>query len=142
MLHVQKLDPRAKLPTVANPGSDLGYDLYSLLHVVLEPKSLTKVRTGIAVQFTDARMGGLLRDRSSMASKGITVSAGVIDAGFTGELLVLLTNTTDRSIQINADDKIAQMIPIVALTHQEVIEVKEVLQRDNRGAQGFGSSGR
>lgn len=147
MLNVKRLDPNAKLPTVAHPGEDLGYDVYSLEHKLLEPFEVTKVRTGISVAFEVLIFGriysyGLLvRDRSSMAARGIITSAGVVDAGYRGELTILLTNTSDHTEEVLPGQKIAQMIPMPVLTQYAVTEVSE-LPTGNRGEKGFGSSGK
>jgi len=149
MLLCKKLDPNAILPTIGNPGEDLGYDLYALEPVRLSQNShcVHKVRTGIAARFIDANntpnsvnYGLLFRDRSSMASRGITLSGGVVDAGYTGELLVLLTNHSEIPVFIQAGDKIAQAIPtpVLANTAQWVDE----LPNSNRASDGFGSTGR
>jgi dUTP pyrophosphatase len=164
MLKVKLLHPDAKPPTVAHPGSDLGYDLYAVEDVTLHPGKPTKVRTGIAVEGT-AGVGFILGDRSSMAAKGITYAGGRIDAGYRGELLVCLINTnqpafglqpirneaglltevileqSDVSVQIRKGDKIAQLSPFAAMTGGEVIIAAE-LSISERGEKGFGSSGR
>lgn len=146
MLLVQKLDPRATLPTVAHPGEDLGYDLYALEDVNLVPRQPQKVRTGIAVRAFSpyildgtASHGLLIRDRSSLAAKGLLVSGGVVDAGYTGEIVVLMTYVEFGAYYIHRGDKIAQMLPIPILTG----EVREVdgLGESSRGSKGFGSSG-
>jgi dUTP pyrophosphatase len=149
----------------------LGYDLFALEDTVLKFGVVTKVRTGIAVQsyrptekyaysyvgvcgpyveYGTEYHGLLIRDRSSMAAKGIVVSGGVIDHGYTGEISVLMTCnkrvwegpghyewTFEHTI--SAGDKIAQMIPLPVLTG-EVVEVEE-LGESSRGDKGFGSSG-
>ena len=71
MLKVKLLHPNAKLPTVAHPGDDLGYDLYAIEDVTLDPGKPIKVRTGIAVEGPPG-YGFILGDRSSMAAKGVT----------------------------------------------------------------------
>jgi dUTPase len=147
MLRVLKLDPRANTPTVANPGEDLGFDVYALEDIELPPNTPIRVRTGIAVHFEKPdlpqdKFGLLVRDRSSMASKGIVVSGGVIDAGYRGELLVLLTSyATADSVHIKAGDKIAQLIPLPVLTEAGVLEAG-VLSTSSRGQNGFGSTGK
>jgi dUTP diphosphatase len=148
MLKVKKLRPDAILPTVANPGEDLGYDLYAVENVVIYPGKMAKIRNGIAVEFVPydgetygEKWGLLVRDRSSMASKGIIVSSGVIDAGYRGEMKVLLTNLTSEPIAIGKGDKIAQMIPTKVMTHHLIQEVAELSQAV-RGEKGFGSSGK
>jgi len=103
-----------------------------------------RVRTGIAVEArhpnTGAGLGLLVRDRSSMAARGVAVTGGVIDAGYRGEIQILLTNLTDDAIRLNAGDKIAQMIPVPVLTGQ--VSVVESLGDSVRAEKGFGSSGR
>jgi dUTP pyrophosphatase len=144
MLRVKLLDPGAKLPVVAHPGEDLGYDLFALNNVVLEPRATARVRTGISVEArhpgTGAPLGLLVRDRSSMAARGIATTGGVIDAGYRGEILVLMTNLGDETIDLNAGEKIAQMIPVPVLTG--AVEQVESLEVSARAEKGFGSSGR
>src|ERR1017187_7697444 len=144
MLRVKLLDPTARAPVVAHPGEDLGYDLFALTGASLGPRETVKVRTGIAVEArhpaTGAPLGLLVRDRSSMAARGIATTAGGIDAGYRGEILVLMTNLTDAAVELKAGEKIAQMIPVPVLTGS-VVEV-ESLEDSARAEKGFGSSGR
>lgn len=92
MLKVKLLDKMAIAPSVANPGEDIAYDLYALEDTTIRINCVTKVRTGIALAcMRDEKPYGLLmRDRSSMAAKGIAITGGVIDAGYRGEVMVLL----------------------------------------------------
>lgn len=128
---------------VAHPGEDLGYDLFALEATVLSPRATVKVRTGIAVEAlhpgTGAPLGLLVRDRSSMASKGIATTGGVIDAGYRGEILVLMTNLSEAAVELKAGEKIAQMIPVPVLTGP--VQEVETLETSARAAKGFGSSG-
>src|SRR5208337_5560326 len=120
MLLVKLLVPAARAPVVAHPGEDLGYDLFALEGVALAPHTTVKVRTGISVEarnpVTGAPLGLLVRDRSSMAARGIATTAGVIDAGYRGEILILMTNLGDAPVELKAGEKIAQMIPVPVLT--------------------------
>jgi dUTP pyrophosphatase len=144
MLRVRLLDPAARAPQVAHPGEDLGYDLFALEDAWLEPRIPARVRTGIAVEARDPAtgtpLGLLVRDRSSMAARGIFTTAGVIDAGYRGEILILMTNLGESGVSLKAGDKIAQMIPAPVLTG--VVEVVDSLQESIRAEKGFGSSGR
>jgi dUTP pyrophosphatase len=143
MLRVKRLDAAARLPVVAHPGEDLGYDVFALEDNVMPPLVTVKVRTGIAVEArnpaTDAPLGLLIRDRSSMAAKGILTTGGVIDAGYRGEIQVLMTNLGKTVAELKAGEKIAQMIPVPVLTGH-VNEV-EILEESARAERGFGSSG-
>jgi dUTP pyrophosphatase len=144
MLRVKLLEQGARLPVVAHPGEDLGYDLFALEAIVLGPRATVRVRTGIAVEArhpeTGAPLGLLVRDRSSMAARGITTTGGVIDAGYRGEILVLMTNLGEAAVELKAGEKIAQMIPVPVLTG-DVFEVGD-LEDSARAGKGFGSSGR
>jgi dUTP pyrophosphatase len=144
MLLVKLLAEGACAPEVAHPGEDLGYDVFALEAVELWAGAVVRVRTGIAVEArhpeTGTGLGLLVRDRSSMASRGVAVTGGVIDAGYRGEIQILLTNLTDEAIRLSAGDKIAQMIPVPVLTGQ--VTVVESLGDSHRAEKGFGSSGR
>jgi dUTP pyrophosphatase len=143
MLRVKRLEPGARIPTVAHAGEDLGYDLFALEAVILGPRATVKVRTGIAVEARDpetgAPLGLLVRDRSSMAARGIATTGGVIDAGYRGEILVVMTNLGDATVELKAVEKIAQMVPVPVLTG--LVEEVESLEGSLRAAKGFGSSG-
>jgi dUTP pyrophosphatase len=143
MLRVKLLDPAARLPVVAHPGEDLGYDVFSLESVLLEPRKTIRVRTGMSVEARHPQSGDplglLVRDRSSMASRGIATTAGVIDAGYRGEIQIVMTNLGDSPIQLGAGERIAQMIPVPVLTGP--IEQVDDLEHSARLAKGFGSSG-
>ena len=140
-LRVARLDERARLPTRAHDG-DAGLDLYALEHVVLEPGERASVPTGIAVEIPPGQ-AGLVLPRSGLAARhGISVvnAPGLIDAGYRGEVRVLLLNTDrERRFELAAGDRIAQLV-LVGVELPEVIEV-ESLSGSERGAGGFGSSG-
>ena len=143
MLKVKLLTAAAKSPTVAHPGEDLGYDIYAAETVTIAPRGHATVSTGVAVECTSRNgesMGALLRDKSSMASRRLTVTGGVIDAGYRGEVRVLMENLGDEAAVIHAGDKIANLIPYPVLTGK--VEVVDDLSDSRRKARGFGSSGR
>jgi len=147
MLKVQRLDPNARLPTVAYPGEDLGYDVYALEDTWVIKGNMTVARTGIAVAafktgglFVDMEpLGLLIKDRSSMAAKGIFTHGGVIDSGYRGEILVNLSTINNGPYFIMAGAKFCQMVPVRVLTG-DVLEME--LPPANRGKNGFGSSGK
>jgi len=142
-LKVRLLRAEAKPPVVAHAGEDLGYDIFAAEDVTLAPRGSGIVPTGISVEVTSAdggAMGALLRDKSSLASKRVIVTAGVIDAGYRGEIKVVMENLGDQPYSIHAGDKIANLIPYPVLTG--AVEVVEELAESKRMAGGFGSSGR
>ncbi len=142
MLKVKLFHASACPPTVAHPGEDLGYDIYAAEDVRIPARGQAIVSTGIAIELTSASgdpMGALLRDRSSMASRRLVLTGGVIDAGYRGEIRVLMENLADAPAEIHAGDKIANLIPYPVLTGS--VEVVEDLSETLRQAAGFGSSG-
>jgi len=143
MLRVKLLEAGARAPVVAHKGEDLGYDLFALEGAVLASRATVKVRTGVSVEArhpqTGVPLGLLVRDRSSMAARGIATTGGVIDSGYRGEILVLMTNLTDAAVELKAGEKIAQMIPVPVLTGE--VETVESLEESARAGKGFGSSG-
>jgi len=137
MLKVKRLSPDATLPTVAHPGEDIGYDLYSAAELTIDARGAAGVPTGIAIEFVPVA-GGIVKTRSGLAKKRLMCNAGVIDAGYRGELIVLMENLGDEPYLVRKGDKIAQLLehPFLA---GEVIETE--LSDAVRGARGFGSSG-
>jgi dUTP pyrophosphatase len=144
MLRVKLLEAGARLPVVAHPGEDLGYDVFALEGAILGAGQTVRLRTGIAVEArdpeTDKPLGLLVRDRSSIAARGLATTGGVIDAGYRGEIQILMTNLGSVSVEIKAGEKIAQMIPVPVLTG--AVEEVSDLEDSARAEKGFGSSGR
>ncbi|HSM86819.1 MAG TPA: dUTP diphosphatase [Candidatus Limnocylindrales bacterium] len=143
MLKVKLLNASATAPTVAHPGEDLGYDIYAAFMIIVPPRGHAVVPTGIAIECTSAEgrpMGALLRDKSSMAARRLVLTGGVIDAGYRGEIKVVMENLGDSASVINAGDKIANLIPYPVLTGE--VRVVEELAESSRKAGGFGSSGK
>ena len=141
-LSVRRLDPAAVLPRRAHPG-DAGYDLCALEAVALGPGERAMVRTGIAIELPDGHAGWVVPRSGLAARHGIALvnAPGLIDAGYRGELKVLLLNT-DRAepFQVAAGERIAQLV-VAAVAAPEVIEV-DALTDSARAGGGFGSTGR
>ena len=138
MLKVRRLSPDAILPTVAHPGEDIGYDLYSAEELSIPAHGAAGVHTGIAIEFMPAA-GGIVKTRSGLAKKRLLCNAGVIDAGYRGEIIVLMENLASEAYTIHKGDKIAQLLEH-PFTAGEVVESD--LSDAQRGAKGFGSTGR
>ena len=140
-LQIKRLDPRAILPTRAHPG-DAGLDLHTVEELELGPGERAKARTGLAVAIPVGQ-AGLVLPRSGLALRhGVALvnAPGLIDAGYRGELAVLLLNT-DRAapVLIRAGDRVAQLV-LITVSLADVLEVGE-LEGSARGSGGFGSSG-
>jgi dUTP pyrophosphatase len=137
-----RLSEAAAPPTRAHHG-DAGFDLRAVEPARLEPGERASVGTGIAIEIPEGS-AGLVLPRSGLAAKhGISVvnAPGLIDAGYRGEIRVLLLNT-DRaeSFEIEPGDRIAQLV-IVEVGDDEPVEV-DSLEQSARGDGGFGSTGR
>lgn len=135
-----RLDPSIELPSYAREG-DAGLDLRAAHDATLEPSSRGLVGTGLAVAIPPG-YAGLVLPRSGLAlSQGVTVlnAPGLVDAGYRGELKVLLVNHGDKPVPVRRGDRIAQLV-IQRVERAELIEVNE-LPASERGAGGFGSTG-
>jgi dUTP pyrophosphatase len=141
MLRVKLLTPNAKAPTIAHPGEDLGYDLFSAETATIPARGHHIVSTGISIELDidGSPAGALVRDKSSMAARRVICTAGVIDAGYRGEIRIVMENLGDHPAEIHQGDKIANLIPYPVLT--SAVEVVEELAVSSRNSGGFGSSG-
>ena len=138
-LKVKLLTETARLPEKAHQG-DLGYDVFADEDKWIPYGEYRLISTGISVLNNTYKYGFLIKDRSSIAMKGLFTHAGVIDAGYTGEIKVFFHNVSSTSIKIEKGDKIAQLVPTKVINF-EVEEVEELFQT-KRGDNGFGSTGR
>ena len=137
---VLRTDPEAQLPAYAHPG-DAGMDVRSSEDVTLAPGARALVRTGLVLELPpDAE--AQVRPRSGLALKhGVTVlnTPGTIDAGYRGEVGVILVNLGAEPFVVEKGMKIAQLV-VAPVAQAEVVEVSAVDATD-RGAGGFGSTG-
>ena len=124
-------------------GTDAGFDLYAAEAATVRSGQRASVRTGIALEVPE-RHAGLVLPRSGLAVEhGIALvnAPGLIDAGYRGEIRVLLLNTDpEHDFEVAPGDRIAQLL-IVRVEAPDVVEVEE-LAVSERGERGFGSSGR
>ncbi|MBQ6339818.1 MAG: dUTP diphosphatase [Kiritimatiellae bacterium] len=136
----KRIDPAAQLPSYAHPG-DAGMDVRSIEELTIPPGGRALVRTGLVMQLPpDAE--AQVRPRSGLALKhGVTVlnAPGTIDAGYRGEVGVILANFGDAPFVVEKGMKVAQIV----VARVEQAEIEEVLETDAtaRGAGGFGSTG-
>jgi dUTP pyrophosphatase len=138
LVRILKVSPQATLPTRAHPD-DAGLDLYSLEDLTLAPGQGKVVKTGIAIAVPPKHVG-LVADRSSLAKKGVKTAGGVIDAGYRGEIHIVLWNISEELVSLNRGERIAQLL-IVPISTPAVQEVQS-LEDTARGVNGFGSTGK
>ena len=141
-LRIAKLKDEAVAPSRAHPG-DAGLDLYACEAAHLGPGERWSVGTGVAVEIPEG-CAGMVLPRSGIArDHGIALvnSPGLIDAGYRGEVRVLLLNTDPaETFRVEPGERIAQLV-VVPVGLPEPVEV-EALSESSRGDGGFGSSGR
>ena len=137
---VLRTDPEAQMPAYAHPG-DAGMDVRSVEEVTPAPGARALVRTGLVLELPpDAE--AQVRPRSGLALKyGVTVlnTPGTIDAGYRGEVGVILINLGTEPFVVEKGMKIAQLV-VAPVAQAEIVEVSAVDATD-RGAGGFGSTG-
>jgi len=139
MIQLQRIGAHdLPLPKQATEGA-AGFDLQSAEYVILYPGQRIAIPTGFAWAIPLGQVG-MIRPRSGLAVRnGIDVLAGTVDSDFRGEVAVVLINHGDRPLDIEAGDRIAQMVVqpcMVGVT----VECGE-LQSTERGNCGFGSTG-
>lgn len=138
-LIVKKLSDSAKIPSYAHVD-DAGLDLHSVVNVTIHPGERYAIPCGIAVSIEPGHVG-LVHPRSGLAiNHGVTVlnAPGTIDAGYRGEIKVILHNASDRLYKVKVGDRIAQMV-IQRVESADIIEGD--LDDSERSTEGFGSTG-
>ena len=139
-IRFKKLRPDAVLPSYAHPG-DAGMDVRSVEDLAIAPGARALVHTGLVMALPPG-YEAQVRPRSGLALKhGITVlnTPGTIDAGYRGEVGVILANFGDETFSIAKGDRIAQIV-VAPVTTAEIAEAETVDETD-RGGGGFGSTG-
>jgi dUTP diphosphatase len=136
-LRVKRINNQARLPLYQHKG-DAGLDLFSCIDLVLGPGEVKPISTGIKVAIPEGYVG-LVWDKSGISLKGAHRLAGVIDAGYRGEVQVVMANLGREPFVITAGMKIAQLL----VQPVETVAVTEVEELDDtsRGEKGFGSTG-
>ena len=140
-LNVKRLDPaRARLPERAHPG-DAGLDLFAAVDVDIPTGEARLVGTGLAVELPPGTEGQV-RPRSGLALRhAVTVlnAPGTIDAGYRGEVGVVLVNHGRQAFRVRQGMKVAQLV-VTPVVEVEVVEA-QALPETSRGGRGFGSTG-
>jgi dUTP pyrophosphatase len=137
-LRVKKIHPEARLPVYQHPG-DAGLDLFSVVDDVLGAGEVKPIPTGIKMAIPEGYVG-LVWDKSGISLQGVHRLAGVVDAGYRGEVRVVMANLGREPFVIKKGMKIAQIL-IQPVAAPEVVEADD-LDETPRGEDGFGSTGR
>lgn len=161
ILKFAKINDKAIIPTKRN--EDAGYDIYTIdKDIVLQPHQTVAFHTGLVSEFSAAWVG-IVKERGSTAKYGLSIRSGVIDSGYRGEWLIMISNVSDKIIIFSDDQVVSHHLG--ATTDKEVLfyplskaiaqviflpvpllEVEEVkiedLSDSERGEGKFGSSGK
>ncbi|MCH1866649.1 dUTP diphosphatase [Nocardioides sp. CFH 31398] len=140
-IFLQRLDPGLPPPSYAHPG-DAGADLRTTVDVELAPGERRLVPTGIAIALPEGYVA-LVHPRSGLAVRhGLSIvnTPGTVDAGYRGEVSVLLVNTdAAETVALRRGDRIAQLV--VQRVERAVFVEADVLPDSPRGTGGYGSTG-
>ena len=136
-LKIKRIHADAKLPSYGHAG-DAGLDLFAAENYIFMPGAVRAVQTGIKVAIPRGYVG-LIWDKSGISLRGVHKLAGVVDAGYRGEVQVVMINLGTMPFEIKAGMKIAQML-VQPVNEVQVVEVDE-LDDTSRGEGGFGSTG-
>jgi len=139
-LQVKRVDERAVLPKRAHPD-DAGLDLHLLETIEIPVGGGAKLRTGIALALPPGYVG-MVADRSSLAARGLKTAGGIIDAGYRGEIHIVIRNLTSETISLQAGERIAQLL-VIPIATPAITEVSDFSgAQTTRGSGGFGSTGK
>jgi dUTP diphosphatase len=141
-IQVRRLDADAVLPSYAHPG-DAGLDLHATEEVTLKPGERATVATGLAIAIPEGFAGFVLARSGRALREGLALvnAPGLIDSGYRGEIKVVVVNLDNsEAIDIRRGEKIAQLV--VQRVEQVDLDVVAELSSSQRGAGGFGSTGR
>lgn len=137
-----KLDPKAIMPTRAH-AMDAGLDLYSPVEGFVYCndgicENSLRIDTGVHVAIPEGYVG-MIKSKSGLNVKHGITSEGVIDAGYTGSIVVKLYNNSTSNVLIRRGQKIAQLVILPIITPD--LELVDSLEDTERGTGGFGSTG-
>ena len=140
-ISIKRLDPELPLPSYAHPG-DAGADLMSTVDLTLAPGERALVPTGIALALPEGYVA-LVHPRSGLAARhGLSIvnTPGTIDAGYRGEIKVLLVNhDPTETVSLRRGDRVAQLV--FQRVERAVLTEVDALPESVRGIGGYGSTG-
>lgn len=136
-LLIKKIIPEARINTPAYFG-DAGYDVFATQTITLKPLERFNMPLGIAISFPSDCVCLVQQKSGNSVKKGFDTIGNVIDSSYRGEIHAVIVNTSNESITINKDDKVAQLLFLDVNTPR--IEFVNELSTTERGEKGFGSS--
>ena len=138
-IRIKKLD--SSLPDLGYAkAGDAGLDLYARERTVLAPGVQTAIATGVAIEIPEGYVG-LVWDKSGLSIRhGLKTLGGVVDSGYRGEVMVGMINLSTTPYTFEKGDKVAQVL--IQKFEHATFEVVDELSGTERGATGFGSSGK
>jgi dUTP pyrophosphatase len=143
VIQFRRIDAKAEVPRKAH-ADDACFDLYSSSYVNIYPGTTAVISTGFEIALPKG-YAGLVCSRSGLAAKHrvfVLNAPGMIDAGYRGELKVILYNASKHSVfQVDPGDRVAQLF-LQKVPPAACVEVKDFADATTRGAGGFGSSGK
>lgn len=137
-LKIKKIHEDAKVPTRAH-HDDAGIDMYAYGEHIVAPGKTVMIPVGVALEIEEGNVG-LIWDKSSIGSKSIKTLCGVIDAGYRGEVSIMVHNLGSEAYTFSHGHKVAQIL-IQKVEFPDIEEVEE-LSDSKRGMGGFGSTGK
>ena len=135
-----KVEPGAEKPRKGYPG-DAGYDLVVSQNTTINPNQYADVPCGVSIALPEWTWGLITGRSSTLRSRGLLVTQGVIDMGYTGPLFAGVYNTTPNPVHVKKGDRLAQFIVIDNTTRLTQLEQVDQLPERERGNAGFGSTG-
>ncbi len=136
-VYIRPLSERARLPERSHDG-DAGWDLFSAEDVEIEPGATGVVPTDVSMEIPRGWYGQV-KSRSGLGTKGVVVTAGVVDSTYRGNIKVVIINCGRKTLLLKRGDRIAQMV-FLPVPDVEFIVV-DSLEGSERGDKGFGSTG-
>lgn len=127
----------------APKGFDIGFDIYAPVDVTLYSRRAIRIDTDLRLEMPSS-IGALVTPRSSLNAAGVICMTGLIDPGYIGRIGVVLYNTADRVYEVDAGQRIAQLVffPVLIPKIVRVSDPDELVSVDHRGEAGFGSTGK
>jgi dUTP pyrophosphatase len=137
-VHVKLLNPDAKMPTYAK-SNDAAMDLCSSETTTIPSNQRKLISTGVSLAIPNGYYGRVA-PRSGLSLKGMDIGGGVVDAGYRGEVKIILINNSSTEFVVNKGDRVAQLI-ITKIMDNPVLKQVDTLPESDRGSAGFGSTG-